>query len=134
METDFTSALKQQSENLIFYSESEHAVDVIYLPISTDTEIVPFIAEYVQCNTEEVMEVDVDSFFKKFHNYIGSSDVLMEENAFKFLGLYKYLLENTRKLYVFRVEQPGNAIIPVFIVCESNEGTFAALETAAEET
>ena len=104
--------------------------------VSNETKIPEFLAGYKNADPEDIKEVSHEHFFARFENYLsyGGPDEIMNDNARRFTGLHEFLKDNYSKTFVYRIEKPGEALIPVFIIAKTGDGSFVGLESTAVET
>lgn len=130
-----TQELYKKTDGLLYFSESNFPVKPFNIYVSHESEIPTFIASHVKVEKKFVKNVDAQVFFGRFELYLsyGGPDEIMNENARNFIDLYTFLKDHFRQIFVYRIEQPGKALVPLFIIAQYKNG-YAGLQTIAVET
>lgn len=129
--------LLQKIHGLMYFSEGEYPVRPFAIDVSDENQIPDFLSSYTNTEEQFVKNIPAHDFFSRFKNYLafGGPDELLNENAERFLELQHFLKGHFETTGVFRIERPGNALIPIFIICkQKNNKGFTGLETTAVET
>ncbi|MFV0607220.1 MAG: nuclease A inhibitor family protein [Niabella sp.] len=136
MENTSIAALEQITEELMYYSESEYPVSIIQLSAANKNELVALLAKTQKVSIETVKNIPVKDFFGRFEDYLAFNgpDTVMNNNAARFLELYLFLKSRYNPILVYRIEQPGKALIPIYILGQSKQGDFTGVATMAVET
>lgn len=129
-------ALHKKVEGLLYYSETEYPVTPFTIDVTSKEDIVPFIALYKNAEEQFIKNILPEDFFARFENYLayGGPDEIMNDNAREFIALRDFLKNNFLHTFIYRIEKPGEAVIPVFIIAQLKDGSFTGLETTAVET
>ncbi len=137
MTENIIAVLRSKLVGLMYYSEYEYPVTVHIIDIIAEEAITSYIAAKITgASYDDIINISPEQFFSRFENYLSFNgpDELMNENARQFLNLYEFLKDNFYKIFVYRVEIPGEALVPVFIIAQTEEDKFISLETTAVET
>lgn len=136
MKEDIIAALHKQIEGLMYLSEYEYPITFFPVDATREEDIPAFLAAYKNADESDIKNIGDEHFFARFENYLSHQgpDILMNENAQRFLDLHLFLKENFSEILVYRIEKSGVALIPVFIIAKFFDGSFIGLESTAMET
>jgi len=129
--------LYNRVEGLLYFSESEYPVMPVIIDVAHEKDISASIASYSNTDEKYIKIISARNFFARFKNYLayGGPDEVMNNNAREFMVLHHFLKENFETTQVYRIERPGEAVIPIFIICKlKDNGGFAGLKTTSVET
>lgn len=128
--------LHQKVDGLLYLSETEYPITPFDITATTAEEIPALLAAYKQTEAQFVKYISPETFFARFENYLahGVPDEWMNNNARAFLQLHYFLQEHFTQTLIYRIEKPGEAVMPIFIICKLNNGSFTGLQTTAVET
>lgn len=133
---DLQETLSELVKDMIYFSESEYPLEGFTINVDDAGQIPLFLSSYKNTDAEFVKQISAAEFFERFDNYISMQgpDEVMNDNAQQFVRLKKFLAKNFEDTLIYRVQKPGEAVIPIFIIGKSLNGEFAGLETTAIET
>lgn len=120
----------------MYYSEYEYPVTFFKVEAAGETQLPHYIASRKNTDIGYLKSISPEHFFARFENYLSfrGPDELLNENARRFIALKDFLEHHFKKIFVFRIERPGDAEIPIVIVVQAEDGSFGGLETIAIET
>lgn len=121
----------------MYFSEVEYPVRPFIIDVADKDQIPAFLAAFTNSQEQFVKNIPTPDFFARFKNYLAydGPDDIMNENARQFIELHHFLKENFETTKVFRIERPGDAVIPIFLICKlKDDKGFTGLETTAIET
>lgn len=128
--------LHQKVDGLLYLSETEHPLIPFNISTTNAEEIPELLAACKQTEIQFVTNISSETFFARFENYLayGGADEWMNDNARAFIGLREFLQKNFTQTLIYRIQNPGQAEIPVFIICKLTDGRYTGLQTTAVET